>query len=92
VPAAVLIAVVGLALVVTGVLRATVLAPEKTTTGWTAPAPGSVLVDTAPGVLDTDGPSVRVEVRAAQDGSGCSSASRGRTTSGRSSSRPRGRR
>jgi hypothetical protein len=60
-----LVALAGLSLLVAGVLRATVYAPETTTVGRTAGSPDAPVVETAPGALDLDGPSVRVEATAA---------------------------
>jgi hypothetical protein len=63
-----LVALVGLSLLVAGVLRATVYAPETVTTGRTSGTADAAVVVTAPGALDLDGPTVRIEAAAASAG------------------------
>jgi hypothetical protein len=66
--AAAVIAVVGLAGLIYGVLLATTLAPPSRTVG-TVPVPGGVpVVDTATGVLDLDGPQVQIQATASSGG------------------------
>ena len=65
--AAAVIAVVGLAGLIYGILLATTLAPPSHTVG-TVPADGVPVVDTATGVLDLDGPQVRIQATAASGG------------------------
>jgi hypothetical protein len=65
---AALVAVAGLLLLVTGILRATVLEPPTTAVGRVDGATGVVAVATAPGGLDLDGPSVRIDATAPSGG------------------------
>jgi hypothetical protein len=65
--AAAVIAVVGLAGLIYGILLATTLAPPSRTVG-TVSGSGVPVVDTATGVLDLDGPQVRIQATAASGG------------------------
>jgi hypothetical protein len=65
--AAAVIAVVGLAGLIYGILLATTLAPPSHTVGTVA-ASGVPVVDTATGTLDFDGPQVRIQATAASGG------------------------
>jgi hypothetical protein len=61
----IMLAVAGAALLLLAVARGTVWAPSAVTTVHVAGRPGAPVVDTTPEVLALDGPSVRVDVRAA---------------------------
>jgi hypothetical protein len=62
------IAVVGLAGLIYGVLLATALAPPTQTIGRVSGVSGVPVLDTATGVLDLDGPQVEVQATAASGG------------------------
>jgi hypothetical protein len=65
--AAALVALAGLVLVLLGLARATVWAPESVTTARVSGQPGAPVVVTTPAATALDGPSLRIDVRGPGD-------------------------